>query len=269
MTRPSPTPKKGLTFSPGNHQYRLDGKHVPGVTTILGVLNKEALPKWAAGCVAEYVADDPDAIETLRGLGRKAMVNALKEIPWKRRDDAGARGTTLHDFAERLLRGEEVDVDDELVPVIEHAIDFLEEWEIEPILIEFAVAHREHWYAGTGDLIARYRRPDTGHRGVGIFDWKSGKKVYPEAAWQLNAYGHAEFHGLAGDEAPLPTCDAAFGVHIRADGLDVSPAAFGPDIFEEFLTIRRTHEIAKRGRGDWRTPGSGHLGLAIQKGTAA
>lgn len=28
---------KGLTFNAGNHQYRLDGKHVPGVTTILGV----------------------------------------------------------------------------------------------------------------------------------------------------------------------------------------------------------------------------------------
>ena len=25
--------------------------------------------------------------------------------------------------------------------------------------------------AGTGDLIARYRNPASGHRGVGYFDW--------------------------------------------------------------------------------------------------
>lgn len=262
------TPRKGLTFAPGNHQYRLDGKHVPGVTTILGVLDKAALPKWAAGEVATYVANEPDAVENLRSLGTTGMVNALKEIPWKKRDDAGDRGTKLHDYAEALLRGDEVDVDDELVPVIESALDFLDEWDMEPVLVEFAVGSREHWYAGTGDLIARYRHPHTGERGVAIFDWKSGKRIYPETGWQLNAYAFAEFHGLGGDEHPLPAVDAAFGVHIRADGHDVYPFAFGPEIFEEFLAIRRTHEIAKRGRGDWRRPGSGHQGLAIQKETA-
>lgn len=263
------TPKKGLSFTPGNHQYRLDGKYVPGVTTLIGVLNKDALPKWAAKSVAEYVAENPDAIENLRTLGPTGMVNALKEIPWKKRDDAGARGTTLHAYAEALLRGEEVDVEDELVPVVENAMAFLDAWHIEPLLIEFAVGSREHWYAGTGDLIARYRRPDTGAEGVAIFDWKSGKQLYPEVAWQLAAYAGAEFHGLGGDEAPLPTCDAAFGVHIRADGYDVKPCAFGPHIFEEFLAIRRTHQIAKAGRGDWKNPGSGHLGLAITEGALA
>jgi len=62
------------TETGNGHSYKMDGTKVDGVTTILGVLNKEALPKWAAGCVAEFVADDPDAIETLRSLGRKGMV---------------------------------------------------------------------------------------------------------------------------------------------------------------------------------------------------
>lgn len=261
-------PKKGLTFTPGNHQYRLDGKPVTGVTTLIGVLNKEAIPKWAAGAVAEYVAQNADAVEQLRSMGERGMVNALKEVPWKKRDDAGERGTKLHDHAERLLRGEDVDVDDELVPVIENALDFLDDWHIEPLLIEFATGHRAAWYAGTGDLIARYRRPDTGATGVGIFDWKSGKRIYPETGWQLAAYAGAEFHGLGGDEAPLPATDASFGVHIRADGYDVTPFAHGPAIFDEFLQIRATHEIAKRGRGDWRKPGTGHMGIPIQKDAA-
>ena len=75
-----------LQFQPKAHRYRLDGKAVPGVTTILGVLDKPALPKWAAGAVAEYVADHPDGVEHLRTIGRGPMVSALKGIPWQARD---------------------------------------------------------------------------------------------------------------------------------------------------------------------------------------
>lgn len=257
-------PKNGLRFSPKAHRYTLDGKPVPGVTTILGVLDKPAIPKWAAGQVAEYVADNPNGVEELRKLGRGPMVQALKGIPWQKRDDAGVRGNVLHDYAEQLLNGEEIEVADEHVPVMEHALAFMEEWHIEPVLVEAACASRKDWWAGTLDLIARYRHPVTGHRGTAIFDWKSGKALYPEYAWQFNAYAHAEFYGLDGDEHPMPACDDAFGVQIRPDGYDVAPFAFGPHIYEEFVAIRRAFDIAKRGRGDWRTPGSGHVGLLIQ-----
>lgn len=257
-------PKRGLQFYPSAHRYKLDGRWVPGVTTILGVLDKPAIPKWAAGTVAEYVADNPNGIEELRKLGRGPMVQALKGIPWQKRDDAGVRGNLLHDYAEALLNGEDVEVDDESVPVMENALAFMEDWHIEPLLVEASCASREHQWAGTLDLIAKYVHPLTGADGVAIFDWKSGKALYPEYAWQMNAYAHAEFAGLDGDEQPLPLCDAAFGVQIRADGYDVAPFAFGPDIYEEFLVIRRAFDIAKRGRGDWKVPGSGYVGLLIQ-----
>lgn len=255
----------GLQFFQASHRYKLDGQPVPGVTTILGVLDKPAIPKWAAAQVAEYVVDHPGGVDALRSLGRGPMIQALKGIPWQRRDDAGTRGNLLHDYAEQILRGTAVDVPDEHVAVIEQAVAFLRDWRIRPLLIEAPVASRLDRWAGTLDLIAAYRRPDTGAEGVGIFDWKSGKALYPEYAWQLNAYAHAEFTGLGGDEQPVPPCDAAFGVQIRADGYDVAPFAFGSHIYDEFVAIRRVFDIAKRGRGDWRVPGSGHVGIAIQK----
>lgn len=257
-------PKRGLTFTPGNHRYRLDGKPVPGVTTILGCLDKPAIPKWAAGQVAEYVADNPEGVENLRMMGRGPMVHALKGIPWEKRDQAGKRGNALHDYAEQLLNGEEIDVAAEHIAVMESALRFMDDWHIKPLLVEAPVASRADWWAGTLDLIAEYRRPDTGHEGVAIFDWKSGKALYPEYSMQLNAYAHAEFTGLGGDEKPLPECDAAFGVQITEDDYDVRPFEFGPDIYAEFVTIRRTFDIVKRMRGNYKQPGSGYVGLSIQ-----
>lgn len=259
-TRQRRTPAKGLKFTPGNHRYSLDGKPVPGVTTILGVVNKPALPKWAAKSVAEHVADNPDAVDALRPLGRDAVVNALKEVPWKRRDDAAHRGIALHDIAERLVLGEDVDVPDDLVPVVESTLDFLDAWDVRPVLTEARVGSREHWFAGTLDLVA-----DTKH-GRAILDYKSGKAIYASAAFQLNAYAFAEFHGEAGDEAPMADLgvERAFGVHIRADGFDVHELAFGPSVFDEFLVIRRMFDINKRAEGDWRTPGTGYVGAAMQ-----
>lgn len=269
MTRQPRAPKHGLTFSPGAHRYTLDGKHVPGVTTIIGCLDKPAIPKWAAKQVALYVAENADAVETLRTLGEGAMTKALADVPWKRRDDAADRGTTIHDIAERLLLDEDVDVPDELVPVAEHLLQFFDDWHIEPILLESAVGSREHWYAGTLDLIAKYRRPDTGDEGVAIMDYKSGKAIYPETAMQMVAYANADFYGIEGNEQPLPAVDASFGVHTRADGYDVHPLQFGPAIFDEFLTIRRTFDAVKRMRGDWRKPGTSYVGIAIQERVAS
>ncbi len=252
----------GLVFYPNSHRYKLDGEWVPGVTTIIGVLDKPALPKWAAGVVAEFVADQPSLVDLMNEKGGHApVVQFLKAMPWAKRDTAGARGTTFHDFAERILLGEEVQVPPEQVGMVESALAFMDDWAIKPVLVEAAVASREHKWAGKLDLVADHNR---GPRA--IFDWKSGKRIYTSAAYQLNAYGHAEFSGEAGVEASIADLgiEAAYGVHIRDDGYDVYPLKFGPDIYAEFLVIRAAYDINKRGEGNWRIPGSGYVGAALE-----
>ena len=243
----------GLKFYPASHRYKLDGEWVPGVTTILGVLNKPALTKWAASQVAEYVADHPEAVDHLRDMGRAPMVSALKEVPWQKRDDAALRGTTFHDLAEKIANGEEVDVPEAQVPLVEAALQFMDDYDITPTLVEAVVGSREHQYAGKADLFAN----------DAIWDWKSGKRIYPTFAFQLAAYAFAEFHGEAGNEQPMPTVKAAYGVHIREDGYDVYPLEFGPRVFAEFVTIRNAYDINKRAEGNWRIPGTGYVGAAL------
>lgn len=255
---------QGLVFYEKSHRYRLDGAWVPGVTTILGVLDKPGLRKWAASSVAEYVADHREAVEHLYEAGRGPMVAALKETPWQKRDDAAERGTKLHDYAEQLLRGEEVDVPEHLAPVVEGALRFLDDWHIQPILIETAVGSRAHKYAGKLDLVASYQSPDGG-AGVGIFDWKSAKRIYATCAFQNAAYAGAEFHGQRGDEHLMRELGirASFGVHISEDGYNVHPLPLD-GVHAEFLAIRETYQINKRAEGNWREPGSGYVGVAMR-----
>jgi hypothetical protein len=231
----------GLKFYDASHRYKLDGAWVPGVTTILGVLDKPAIPKWAAKSVAEYVARNREGIEHLYGMGERPMVDALKGIPWQERDTAGVRGTDVHDFAERILKGEEVDVPDALVGHVEACVQFMDDWSIKPVLIEQTVGSRGHTYAGKLDLIA-----DSAHAPRAIFDWKTAASgIYKETAFQLVAYAFAEFYGENGDEHPMADLgiEESYGVHIRSDGYDVYPLAFGSDVYDEFLTIRRAFDI--------------------------
>lgn len=259
---------KGLVFYEASHRYKLDGEWVPGVTTILGVLDKPAIPKWAAAQVAEYVADNPEGVEHLRAMGRAPMVNALKNLPWEKRDTAAVRGTDVHAIAERIVHGDQVEVPEHLVGYVESALAFMDDYGIEPVLVEACVGSRKHQYAGKLDLIADSKV------GRAIFDYKTtASGIYATTAWQNAAYAFAEFYNtdVIEDvpESPLPTVEASFGVHLRPDGYAVHRLEYSQHVFAEFLHIRAAYEANKRAVGNWRVPGSGYVGVSEQSEASA
>lgn len=234
-----------LKFTPSSHRYYLDGKPVPGVTSLIkGGLPAPALIYWAARTVAEYVADNDAEVETLRGMGRNSMVAALKEVPWTKRDKAGVRGTDVHTLAEQLVHGVEVDVPEHLSGYVAACVDFLDSWKVEPLIVECSVGHRAHWWAGRPDLIGRL--PDG--RTV-LFDWKTAASgIYAETAFQLAAYSHAEFwvpDDAIDDEQPLPEIDACAAVHLRPDGYDVIPVVANDEVYKQFRHIAQVSRISK------------------------
>lgn len=236
----------GLRFSPGNHRYWLDGKPVPGVTTIIGkAIPKPALPYWSARSVAEYVIDNPEGVEQLRTLGRGPAVAALKEIPWQKRDEAAIRGTDVHSIAERLIHGEQVDVPDHLLAHVEGYARWLDAFDVEPIITEQACGHRTYWYAGTLDAVVRFGRgPWAGE--WALLDWKTSSGVYGETALQTAAYANAEFYGLDGDERPVPEVSRIGVVHITAQGSALYSLG---DPAEAFKVFRHVAYLASR--NDW------------------
>lgn len=242
-----------LVFYEKSHRYKLDGQWCPGVTTLIkGGLPKDALMYWSARTVAEYVADNPEDVEALRRMGRGSMVQALKETPWQKRDTAAVRGTEVHALAERLVAGEEVPIPPHLDGYVQSCVAFLDEWEPKTLLAERPVGHRAHWWAGKFDYLGQI--PDGR---VPMIDWKTtASGIWPETAFQLSAYSHAEFYvDEGGHEHPLPEITDTWAVHLRTDGYDVIPVKGDDETYKEFRHIAFVAQAAKRAKGDKYTPG--------------
>jgi hypothetical protein len=164
------------------------------------------------------------------------MVSALKATPYTSRDAAAVRGTEVHGLAERIVKGERVDVPDELAGHVDAALSFVDQWRPAPVLVESVVASRTHKYAGTLDLVADL--PD-GRRA--LLDYKTAASgVWPETALQLNAYAHAEIYlDDEGKEQDFTTVgiDCAYAVWLRADGYDVLPVELSDRVFDMFRCV--------------------------------
>lgn len=208
-----------------NHAYYLKGSDgvevkLDGVTTLLSNgVPKPALVNWAANVTAEYAVDHWDE---LAEMSLSERVKALKGAKNKSRDEAAARGTEVHDLAERIALGEEVDVPDEIRGHVESAVRFMDDFDIDVIMTETSVFHEKAGYAGTFDLLLRSKKyPDR----VILADWKTNRSgIFPETALQLTAYSRAT-HYLDKDKQERLIADLGitdcWAIWIRSDGYEV------------------------------------------------
>lgn len=218
-----------------NHWYAdADGARVPGVTTILKSLPKDALINWAANATAEAALNRWDELSALPPASR------LKELQGARfadRDRAANRGTAVHKLAERLVMGEEVELPDEIAGHAESYARFLDEWKVDPVAVEVVVMSHKHGYAGTVDLIADF--PTLGKRL--LLDLKTSRSgIFGETALQLAAYRYADTYvDEDGAEQPMFPVDGCAGVHVRADGYSLRPIESGPEQHRAFLYLQQ------------------------------
>lgn len=208
------------------------GKTVPGVTTILDKgLPKPALINWAANVTADYAIDHWDELSDEPSSVR---IKKLKDARWGEKDNAARRGTEVHKLGEQLVAGHEVEVPEALAGHVDAYVRFLDEWDIQPVVIEAVVVNYTRGYAGTLDLIA-----DIPHlKQRALLDLKTGRSgIWPETALQMAAYRNAEFYRTSNTspEQPMIKVDRCYAVHVRADGYSVIPVETGPPVFRSFL----------------------------------
>lgn len=145
--------------------YCADGERVPGVTTILNVLNKPALVPWANKL-------------GLQGIDTRKYVDAAALV-----------GTLAHEMVEYYLRGERLDLRGYSPDDVQRArkafrkfVMWAKAHKIESLLLEEPLVAEGYRFGGTIDW---YGLRD----GVpALIDFKTSKALYPEHLLQVAAY---------------------------------------------------------------------------------
>jgi hypothetical protein len=228
----------------GGHYYvdTATGRRVPGDTSIVkaGTPTPEALINWHATATAEYAVNHWDELDAL------PVADRLKRITGGRyaiRDAAANKGTIVHNLAARLITGERVPIPDGLDGYVRSYVRFLDEFDVQPVLVERTVHNETYDYCGTLDLIA-----DLIDDLRWLLDIKTGRSgVFGEVALQLAGYRYAEvwIDEDKQTENVMPTVDRTGVVHVRPDGYSLIPVEAGPAQFNQFLNAQAMAEFAE------------------------
>jgi len=201
------------------------GVEVPSVTNCIGVLDKPALPRWAAKMVAEAAWK---MRHSLSEMGEDECVDVLKGSPWRNSGRAADRGTSVHDYLEAAAQGRTLPtLEGDATRYKAAADEFLDRFRPQFVDTEFTVFG--DGYAGTADFMARI----DGRLVVG--DYKTSKALYPEIALQLAAirYGHTIV--TEDSERPMPEVDGCVGVLLTPSGCEVRDVPTSHADYRAFL----------------------------------
>jgi hypothetical protein len=242
------SPMRRKETAKGHYYVDANNHRIPGVTTILGDgVPKPALINWAANATAEWAVDHFDE---LLEMSPAARLKKLSGARYETTDKAKKRGTEVHGYGERLVKGEKVTgVPDELRGHVEAYVRFLDKFEVDPILVEVSVVNYRIGYAGTLDLVADIT-DENGERRTLLLDLKTNEKgIFGETALQLAAYRYAEFYLDAdGNEQPMPEVAGCGAIHITSDDAQLIPTFSGPDEFKSFRIAAAMRDIVKNSR---------------------
>lgn len=227
-----------LTFDPVKHVYKLDGKRLTSVTTVLGAgIPKPMLVPWAAKVAAQFAVDNPGA-----------SYDEIRTAPDRERDTAAVRGTNVHNLAEQLAHGDVVEIPEELAPYIDGYIDFLDAFKIVPVLTEKTICLEGLGVAGRFDMIATSRHLCGGT--PVMIDLKTSNGVYRETAAQIAAYSYGDYYVNDDDPAtrhPLPEIAGTFVAHVTPDGTFLHPfAEDAADLAADYGYFLHAHAIYRR-----------------------
>jgi hypothetical protein len=242
-------PLQRIETAKGHYYKDGNGNRIPGVTTILGDgIPKPALINWAANATAEWAVDHFDELTEMTYSQR---LKTLQGARYAVTDKAKKKGTVVHGYAERLVKGEKVDgVPDELRGHVEAYVRFLDEFEVEPVVVEASIVSYRYGYAGTLDLIAELTDPTDGERRRLLLDAKTNEKgIFGETPLQLAAYRYADFYLDAdGKEQPMIEVAGCGAILISSETAQLVPCQSGPEQMKSFRIAAAMRDIVNNGR---------------------
>ena len=234
-----------VDFDAPSHTYKLDGRAVPGVSSVakVGGFEESFSIGSAWGFRLGYegsllVAQDEGDISGWEADDLRTELKRRGETPWSKRDRAAIRGTFVHDVLEGLATDGKVNPLRDPTEEERGHIQAVMRWYLHfrPIFVatEVLVGSRKHGFAGRYDLRAlfpaaplrqhfEYLRlahllPATPYDAardmyLGLGDLKTAKDVYP-----LTNFAQLEGYNGAGCEMGYAPTDFRAVLQTRPDG---------------------------------------------------
>lgn len=202
-------PKERFTFDKEEHVYRLDGKPMHGITSVLKVINKPALIQWSANEAVSYIENNfPTVEQIMNGFKLSDLFKEAKVAHRKKKEDAGLAGTDVHAEIEAYINycmeqsgfalPLKASIKEEVAPQTLQFVNWAVSKNVKFLASEIRLYSEKLWVAGTADFICEI----DGKLYVG--DVKTSSAVYPEYFIQTSAYAHMaremglydKFHGV-------------------------------------------------------------------------
>lgn len=155
--------KVELRFDPNRHVYRVDGKWIPGCTSISGFMDNgksEALKRWALKMGLNYLATQIEAGKSYDEIELAEMFESARKEPFKRTKKAADIGSVTHDYAEKYIKHQlklgpkpKLPVNKMAKTAAEGFVSWakgVDEW----LYAERKIVSLDEWYAGTVDIVA-------------------------------------------------------------------------------------------------------------------
>lgn len=163
---------------------------IPSVTTILGVMSKEALTTWKVNqAILAALKSPKQDTESEDYYCRRIADASMEQVA-----EAADLGSEIHAALETYLTGGDKP-SAELLVYVQPVLDWFASTRIRVVSCEKTLVDLHNGYAGTADVLFAY-----GKTGRGVLDFKTrkttpGKKVepYDGQAMQLAAYAAAEY----------------------------------------------------------------------------
>lgn len=215
---------------------------VPSVTSIVDMLPKPFLTYWASKTTAELAVDCIGELVGLAVRDRAGAIDWLKRAPQRQTSGAADTGTEVHEYYEKLAKGEKLGrVHPDVQPFVNHINDFHDRYQPEYLFIEESVWSDTHLYAGSFDAIAKIDGE------IVIVDAKTTRSgVHSEVAMQLAAYSNADrIIDQNGDNQDLPAITAGAVLHLRPEAWKFVPVRQDDEVFSYFLTLRKVFDWVK------------------------
>lgn len=168
--------------------YVIDGKHVPGVSAVKGVLDKPYLIPWACKKMAEYLEENWKPNVAYQQYDIIGHLQAGKKQWRVARDSAGDFGDNVHELVGSYIEGQltpDMVMDPKERKALENFILVTKGWKWHAS--EVVVLNKKYGFGGTSDGLASL---PSGM--VIIPDVKTSNSTGPDHTLQIAMYSHPD-----------------------------------------------------------------------------